>query len=79
VALEETCRLALCGLVGRLSYSYLENRSIEEWMVSSWKPILGYVPEVLYLTKGWLGFICKSPEDASLLLNRFYGSWEAVV
>jgi hypothetical protein len=33
---------------------------------------LGYSPEVLYLKKGWLGFICKSPEDASLLLNTLW-------
>jgi hypothetical protein len=45
---------------------------VEEWMVNKWKPILGYVPEILYLTKGWMGFICKSPEDASLLLNNFW-------
>jgi hypothetical protein len=28
VGLEETCRLALCGLVGRLSYSYLADRPV---------------------------------------------------
>jgi hypothetical protein len=44
VGLEETCRLALCGLVGRLSYSYLASSPVFEWMTISWKPLLGYVP-----------------------------------
>jgi hypothetical protein len=72
IGLEETCRLALYGLVGILSYSYLANSAIVAWMEKTWKPFLGYVPEVIYLTKGWMGFICKSFEDASLLLSRFW-------
>jgi hypothetical protein len=72
VGLEETCRLALCGLVGRLSYSYLANSHVSDWIVKTWVPILGYAPEILYLTKGWMGFICKTPEDASLLLSKFW-------
>jgi hypothetical protein len=27
---------------------------------------------MLHLTNGWMGFIFKSPEDASLLLNKFW-------
>jgi hypothetical protein len=72
VGLEESCRLALCGLVGRLSYSYLVSSPVAEWMEISWKPLLGYIPEIHYLTKGWMGFIFKSPEDASLFLNSFW-------
>jgi hypothetical protein len=29
-------------------------------------------PEVIYLTKGWIGFVCNSPEDATLLLSSLW-------
>jgi hypothetical protein len=72
VGLEETCRMALCGLVGRLSYNYLSKGPVSEWVLKHWTPLLGYEPEVLYLTKGWLGFICRTSEDATLLLNSHW-------
>jgi hypothetical protein len=72
VGLEETCKIALCGMVGRLAYSYLADRPISDWVLQNWAPILGYAPKILYLTKGWMGFICKSSEDVSLLLNKFW-------
>jgi hypothetical protein len=63
---------SLCVLVGRLSYPYLANRPISDWVLLNWVPILGYAPEMLHLTKGWMGFIFQSLEDASLLLNIFW-------
>jgi hypothetical protein len=72
VGLEETCIMDLCGMVGHLAYSYLADRPILDWVLQNWAPILGYAPEILYLTKGWMGFIFKSPEDVSLLLNKFW-------
>ena len=44
VGLEETCRMALCGLVGRFSYSYLSKGPVEDWVIKHWKPLLGYEP-----------------------------------
>jgi hypothetical protein len=72
VGLEDTCRMALCSLVGRLSYKSLSKGSLEEWIKHQWVPLLGYYPEVIFLTKGWLGFICNSPEDATLLLSSLW-------
>ena len=69
ISLEETCRMALCGLVGRVSYNYLSKVPISVWVEQHWAPILGYAPEILYLSKGWLGFICKVPKDLTLLLK----------
>jgi len=69
IGLEETYRMALCGLVGRVSYNYLSKVPILVWVEQHWAPILGYAPEILYLTKGWLGFIFKDPEDLTLLLE----------
>jgi hypothetical protein len=68
IGLEETCHMALCGLVGRVSYHYLPQEPLQAWMEKTWSPILGYSSEVIFLAKGWLGFICRSPEDTVILL-----------
>jgi hypothetical protein len=70
VGLPKTCGLALCGLVGRLSYPNLCKLPITDWVNLTWKPILGYTPEVVFLNNGWLGFLCKSPEDSVILLEQ---------
>ena len=70
VGLVETFSLALCGLVDMLSYRYLCNESIPEWVEHNWKRELGYAPEIRYLTKGWYGFICRSPEDSARSLAK---------
>jgi hypothetical protein len=62
--------MALCGLVGRFTYGNLQKDSLMDWLDKAWKPLLGYVPELFHLTKGWLGFLCKSPEDVALLLTK---------
>jgi hypothetical protein len=72
VGLDETCRLSLCGLVGRLSYSYLVDSPMSDWIKNNWVPFLGYAPELLCLTKGWMGFICKTSKDANILLKTFW-------
>jgi hypothetical protein len=72
IGLEETCRMALCGLVGRFSYGNLCKESLHVWVEQVWSSLLGYTPEVLYLSKGWFGFLCKSPEDILLLLENMW-------
>jgi len=67
ICLTETCSLALCGLVGRLSYHYLWKVSFMEWIDINWKLLLGYKPELVRLTKGWIGIICKRPEDTTVV------------
>jgi hypothetical protein len=44
IGLEETCNLALCALVGRLSYRSLCKKSLPAWVMSTWTPLLGYAP-----------------------------------
>jgi hypothetical protein len=61
--------MALCGLVGRVSYHYLMQEPIQEWMEKTWSPILGYTPLLTFLEKGWLGFLCRTPEDTETLLS----------
>jgi hypothetical protein len=72
VGLKDTYRLALCGLVVRLAYSFLADSPVSDWVIKFWTPLLGYTPEIVFLTKGWNGFICHSPDDVSLLLNQFW-------
>jgi hypothetical protein len=68
IGLKETYNMALCGLVGRVSYHYLQQEPIQEWMQRTWYPILGYIPQLTFLEKGWLGFLCRTPEDVVTLL-----------
>jgi hypothetical protein len=72
VGLEDLCKMSTSALVGRVSYKSLSSQPLEDWIKLSWLPLLGYSPEVLYLKKGWLCFICKTPDDASLLLSSFW-------
>jgi len=51
VGLTETCSLSMCRLVGRLSYNYLYKVSLLDWIENTWKPLLGYKPELVTLTK----------------------------
>jgi hypothetical protein len=70
IGLEDTCRMALCGLVGRFTYSNLCEEKFSVWLERVWLPVLGYIPEVYFLTKGWIGFICNCPEDVATLLGK---------
>jgi hypothetical protein len=72
VGLTEACNLALCALVGRLSYKDKSNQSLEDWIAASWQPLLGYLPRVLFLQHGWFGFIFRSPEDTVQILDKFW-------
>lgn len=71
VGLEDLVKMSLNALVGRFSYKSMSPQPLEDWIKSHWSPILGYCPEILYLKKGWFGFLCRSPKDASRLLSTF--------
>jgi hypothetical protein len=49
--LEDTVRMVMCGLVGRVSYKYLCKVSLPLWVEQHWVPLTGYAMEILYLTK----------------------------
>jgi hypothetical protein len=69
VGLEDTCSMALCTLVGRFSYCKLVQVPLEYWVETTWKPLLGYSPEIYFLARSWFGFKCRNPKDASLILE----------
>jgi hypothetical protein len=62
--------MAICGLIGRLAYNNLSMEIFYVWIEQVWVPVLGYLPEVIFLTKGWIGIIFAILEDAELLLSR---------
>jgi hypothetical protein len=70
VGLEDSCRMAICGLVGRMEYNNLFVENFTVWIKQIWVPVLGYLSEIIFLTKVWVGIICASLEDAELLLSR---------
>jgi hypothetical protein len=72
LGLEEATNLALNALVGRFSYRRRCITPLFSWVKTHWFPILGYVPEVFYLPRGWFGFNFHSSEDAAKILE---GLW----
>jgi hypothetical protein len=64
--------MSTCTLVGRFSYKSLCSQTLDNWISTTWMPLLGYSPEVLYLKRGWFGFHCRTPEDATLLLSSYW-------
>jgi hypothetical protein len=72
VGLEESVRLSLCALVGRLSYHSLCKCSLLTWISSAWSSLLGYVPEIIYLSHGWFDFLFKSSEDTQQILDTLW-------
>jgi hypothetical protein len=70
VALEDTCRLAFCALVGRFAYGHFCRDKLPIWANRVWSSMLGYSPELVQLPKGWWGIICRSLDDVDLLLAR---------
>jgi hypothetical protein len=61
--------MALYGLVGRFAYSNMCAEKLSVWLERVWLPVLGYVPEVYFLTKGWIGFLCNYLEDVAILID----------
>jgi hypothetical protein len=72
IGLEESCNLALCALVGRLAYQSRCSSTIDEWVQRFWKPLLGYTPEILSLSRGWMGFMFKNPKDSETVISKFW-------
>lgn len=64
--------MSICTLVVRISYKSLNPPPLDHWMKKNWLPLIGYSAEVLYLKKGWLGFVCRDSEDATQLFSSFW-------
>jgi len=56
IGLEDSFSMALCNLVGMLSYRYLFTTKLDDWMINTLQPLMGYIPSLSYLGCGWLHF-----------------------
>jgi hypothetical protein len=72
IGLEDTVSLALCALVGRFSYRARSMMPLCDWVSENWYLLLGYIPEVVFLTKGWFDFHFKRAEDSALILEKLW-------
>ena len=59
VGLEDMVSLSLCALVGSFLYHARSTMPLIDWVSENWYPLLGYVLEVVFLTKGWFDFRFK--------------------
>jgi len=71
IGLEESFTLSLCALVGRLACRSRCSTAMEEWVKQNWHLMLGYIPELVSLPRGWSGFVFKNPKDTEKVLNTF--------
>jgi hypothetical protein len=72
IGMEDSVSLALCTLLGRISYRHLCRIELADWVHSIGNPLLGYSPEISYLPRGWYSFNFATAEDALLILERLW-------
>ena len=53
---EQVSTLASRTLVGRVVGRLFALKTVVSWAGAHWKIVLGYVPEVVSLSKGWFAF-----------------------
>jgi len=72
LGLDEVISLALNALVGHFSYRSRYSTPLSAWVKLHWLPILGYEPEVFYLSRGWFDFKFHTSYDTSNFLERLW-------
>lgn len=60
------------GLVGRFGYRRMSVKEVDRWVAECWGPILGYIPVVYILCKGWFFFMFKTEEDVIHILSMVW-------
>jgi hypothetical protein len=69
IQMREISLLSEEGIVGRFGYMELGGREIHRWVELTWYLVLGYLPNVFILTKGWFCFVFKSMEELERVLK----------
>lgn len=69
---ERVLQMADHTLVGRAMGRHFALKMVVEWARENWKEHVGYVPEVVMLTRGWCTFHFLKPEHGEWVMNR---SW----
>jgi len=72
IAWEKVLKMSQRTIVGRVMGRVFAQKTVVGWMVENWKDLLGYVPEVDMLLRGWFAVELKSEADMRLLLNKIW-------
>jgi len=59
-------------LVGRVLGQSFSRRTVVAWVEEKWKPLLGSVPVVVVLNRGWFAFKFKCEEELIRILNQYW-------
>ena len=69
MGLERMVGMTLRGLAGNFSHKAMRCNEIESWVASVWGPPLGYTPTIFVLQKGWFGFLFRTEDHTSFVIN----------
>jgi len=62
-------QMATLTLVGKVLGHKFTRKTVAEWAEEKWKPLVGYAPVVVMLTRGWFAFRFKKEEELRRVLN----------
>jgi hypothetical protein len=74
ISIEEITRFEGKLLVGRFNGKSPGISALQSWIDQEWTPLLGYLPEIHVLTRGWVSFMLKNEKDCAELLQKSW-SW----
>lgn len=62
-------QMATLTLVGKVLGHRFSRKTVAKWAEEKWKPLVGYAPVVVMLTRGWFAFRFKKEEELRRVLN----------
>jgi len=69
IAWSSVIQMATLTLVGKVLGHKFSRKTVSEWAEEKWKPLVGYAPVVVMLTRGWFAFRFKKEEELRRVLN----------
>jgi len=69
VELGSVIQMCKLTLVGRVLGHNFSRRTVVDWVEEKWKPLIGTVPVVEILNRGWFAFNFKGEEELLRILN----------
>jgi hypothetical protein len=70
IAIEESTHLEGKLLIERFTRKFLGFSTLLSWIDQEWTPLLGYLPEIYILSRGWACFMLKDEKDCAVLLQN---------
>jgi len=69
IDLGSVLQMSKTTLVGRVLGQTFSRRTVVAWVEEKWKPLIGSVPVVVILNRGWFAFKFNSEEELKRILN----------